>query len=65
MEWVKRSLYEQVRERAMAEHDRQQRLRRLLSRIASITPREGQWDPGWRLLQNEASDLLGASSIAA
>lgn len=58
VDWVDRALYEQERERALAEDRAEQRLRRLLRRIVSVTPRPGQWERGWRVLQDEARPAL-------
>jgi hypothetical protein len=63
VEWVRRSLYEQLRERTMSEREREQHLRELLHRAARITPRPGHWEHGWRLLQTEARQLLDAPAI--
>ncbi len=60
VEWVRRSRYEQLREQTMSELEREQRLRHLMHRVAWITPRRGHWERGWRQLQAEARELLGA-----
>ena len=52
--WVDKDVYEQEHERALAEDRAEHRLRRLLRRIVSVTPRSGQWERGWRALQDEA-----------
>ncbi len=61
--WVDKDVYEQERERALAEDQAEQRLRRLLRRSASVTPRPGQWDRGWHTLQQEARLALAAPSL--
>ena len=58
IDWVNANLYGQERTRALAERDAEMRLRRLLHRVASITPREGQWERGCRVLQAEARETL-------
>lgn len=64
VEWVERGVYEQLRARAMAEHEREQRLRHLVARVAWVTPRSGQWEVGWRLVRDEARRIVDASVIA-
>jgi hypothetical protein len=65
VEWVERTVYEGVRERSIIELEREQQLRRILQKIAWITPRSGHWEQGWRLLQREARQVLAAHGIAA
>jgi hypothetical protein len=62
VEWVSQAVYDRERERALAEHEIEQRLRELLSRIAWVTPRPGQWERSWRALQEEARRELGQLS---
>ena len=64
VEWVERSLYEQLREQTMLEREREHRLRDLLHRIAWVTPRRGHWERGWRLLQLDAREILNAPATA-
>ena len=58
IEWVNLAVYERERERALADREAEVRVRRLLRQIASITPRDGQWQRTWRLLQAEAQQTL-------
>jgi len=58
IEWVNRAVYDRERERALADHEAAVCLRRLLRRVAAITPRDGQWDRTWRLLRAEAQQTL-------
>jgi hypothetical protein len=60
VEWVNTSVYELERERVLAKRERQLRLSRLLRRVASITPRDGKWELGWRVLKAEAQEALKA-----
>jgi hypothetical protein len=64
IDWMNAELYEQERTRAVAEHDVEIRLRRLLRRVSSITPRQGHWELGFRLLQAEAQQSLGCATDA-
>jgi hypothetical protein len=54
VEWVNAALYEQQRARLIADRDTEQRLRLLLRLVASVTPRDGQWERGWHALQAHA-----------
>jgi hypothetical protein len=65
VEWVRHDLYEQLLERTISEREREQRLRHVLHRIAWVTPRPGHWERGWRLLQTEARESVGATVVAA
>jgi hypothetical protein len=53
-EWINRAAYEQQREHALNERDREQQLRRLLRRVVAVTPRPGQWERSWNVLQADA-----------
>ncbi|MHB1571425.1 MAG: hypothetical protein ACYC0H_19780 [Solirubrobacteraceae bacterium] len=53
-EWVQRSVYEHERERALAEHDREQELESLLRLLASVTPRDDGWERSWKALADRA-----------
>jgi hypothetical protein len=53
-EWVNQATYVHQHDRTLAEHDQARRLRHLVRRIATITPRPGGWERGWRALQAEA-----------
>jgi hypothetical protein len=59
VQWVSQAVYDRERERALVEHETEQRLRKLLSRIAWVTPRPGQWERSWRALQDDARRELG------
>jgi hypothetical protein len=65
IDWMNAERYEQERTRAFAEHDVEIRLRLLLRRVSFITPREGHWEHGCRVLQAEARQSLGCSTGAA
>jgi hypothetical protein len=54
VEWVSQSLYADARDRTLHAHDAEQRLRQLLRRLASVTPRPGQWEPTWHALHADA-----------
>lgn len=43
IEWVNRTRYERERDRAITERGRERRLAQLVHRVASVTPRAGQW----------------------
>jgi hypothetical protein len=58
VEWVNRAVYEHQRERVLSKRDRELRLSRLLRRVASITPLDGKWELGWRVLNAEAQEAL-------
>jgi hypothetical protein len=58
VEWVNRDVYQDQRERATSERERERRLRQVLRRIAWITPHPHQWERSWRLLQAEAEQAL-------
>jgi hypothetical protein len=62
VEWVNRAVYEQQRERVLAARATELRMSRLLRRLASVTPRHGQWERGWRVLQAEAQEALSRFS---
>jgi hypothetical protein len=62
VEWVNRAVYEQQRERVLAARGTELRMSRLLRRLASVTPRHGQWERGWRVLQAEAQEALSRFS---
>jgi hypothetical protein len=51
VEWVSSSEYERERERALFERGEELRLRQLLRRVASITPRAGRWEDTWQALR--------------
>jgi hypothetical protein len=69
VEWVNSTRYSEERACALAQLDTERRLRRLLRRIAFVTPRAGQWERCWRLLEAHARATLqtckdGAQSAA-
>jgi len=61
VEWVNATLYQQQRARARADRDTELCLRLLLRRVASVTPRAGQWERGWHAL--EAQAVQGLNTI--
>lgn len=58
VEWVRKDLYDERRERALAEREHEQQLRRLLRRVASVTPHASQWQRSWHALETEAAEAL-------
>jgi hypothetical protein len=54
VEWVNGARYLEQRSGVLAERDTERRLRGLLRRVASVTPRAGEWERGWRALEAEA-----------
>jgi hypothetical protein len=65
VEWVNAALSEQQWTRLIAERDTEQRLRLLLRLVASVTPRDSQWQRGWHALQAHARQTLDACKHAA
>jgi hypothetical protein len=57
-EWVNATLYEQEWARALAKRDTERYLRELLCRVVSVTPRDGQWELGWRVQETQAQKTL-------
>jgi hypothetical protein len=51
VEWVRSDRWLQERERLDAELETEAALRRILRGVAYVTPREGQWQVGWRRLK--------------
>ena len=64
-DWVNRTVYEAARSRAAGERDVERALIGLLRRVASVTPREGQWERNWRALAADARKALRASASLA
>ena len=58
VEWVSAALYEQQWARLLAERDADESMRLLLRLIASITPRDSQWERGWHALEARARQTL-------
>ena len=65
VEWVSRAVYEQTRERAFAERARERRLRRLLRRLASVTPRPEYLEENWLAFQAQARAALTQPGFGA
>jgi hypothetical protein len=65
IEWVTAALHQQQWTRLIAERDTEQRLRLLLRFIASVTPRDSQWERGWHALEAHARQTLDACKDAA
>ena len=65
VEWVNRSTYQQERERALSDRERERCLRELLRRIVSITPNVGYWQDNWNALQTDAQRTLETCIRAA
>ena len=60
VEWVNVTSYLEQRAAAHAERDTERRLRALVRRIASVTPRAGHWERGWRALEAQAQEVFHA-----
>jgi hypothetical protein len=63
VEWVSASSYSDLRERALAQVAIESRLRGLLSRVAWVTPLDGEWRTCWRVLAAEARRALAAIDV--
>jgi len=57
VEWVNRTTYLEEREVALAKRDTERHYRKLVRRAASVTPRAGQWERGWRALEAQAHKI--------
>jgi hypothetical protein len=57
VEWVNRTVYENQRERALSELERERHLRRLVRQVAFVTPRSGGWEASWDALRAAAVRL--------
>ena len=57
-DWVDAASYESERSRAAADREVEQSLAGLLRRFAFATPRDGQWEQGWRAFQSQARFAL-------
>jgi hypothetical protein len=64
VEWVTYTCYEHERMLAVSEWLIESRLRKLLRRIASVTPLDGEWPRSWRALQAEARGMLESFDAA-
>ena len=53
-DWVDAALYERQRSRTAVDREVEWSLAGLLRRLAFTTPREGQWEQGWRVFQSQA-----------
>jgi hypothetical protein len=60
IEWVNGILCAEQRAGALAERDTEQRLRGLVRRVASVTPRAGQWECGWHALETQPRAMSDA-----
>lgn len=65
VEWVNGIRYLEQREGVLAERDTEARLRGLVRRVASVTPRDGQWERGWRALAADAGEMFQACQDGA
>jgi hypothetical protein len=65
LEWVNRTRYLEERACTLAQCDTEQRLRGLVRRVASVTPRAGQWEPGWRAFGARARETVQARKDGA
>jgi hypothetical protein len=57
VEWVNRTTYLAETEVALVERDTERRYRKLVRRVASVTPRAGQWERGWRALEAQGHKI--------
>jgi hypothetical protein len=64
MEWVTYACYQRERILAVSEQLIESRLRKLLRRIASVTPLDGESPRSWHALQAEARGMLESSDSA-
>ena len=53
IDWVNANLYDHQHDCSVGRHETELCLGRLLHRVASITPREGDWQHGWGVLRAE------------
>ena len=60
VEWVNATLSEKERPRNLADRDAERCLRLLLRSVAWVTPRSGQWERGWRVVETQARQTLRA-----
>jgi hypothetical protein len=51
---VNRTSYQRQRKQAIAELERERRLRQLLQRLANVTPHADKWERNWHCLQADA-----------
>ena len=58
VDWARQSSYQDTRERIIAEHQTEQRLRALLRRLACTTPHHGQHERSWRAFAAQAAEAL-------
>ncbi|HET9104157.1 MAG TPA: hypothetical protein VFN55_12465 [Solirubrobacteraceae bacterium] len=65
VDWARLDIYDELRERAVAERDRAQRLRGLLQRLVHTTPHTGQHERSWQALAEQASGVRGADALSA
>ena len=61
VEWVNRAVYEQAREQAFVQRAREQRLRVLLRRLATVTPRPDHWQENWSAFAADARTAIAIS----
>lgn len=59
VDWVDATAYQSERSRAAVDREAEQSLAGLLRRIASATPRNGQWERTWHAFQSQARSALG------
>jgi hypothetical protein len=62
VEWVEHGRYDEERELVLSARAEGEQLRLVLRRLATVTPREGQWERSWRVLRDEARIALGAGA---
>ena len=53
-DWVEAAPYDSAQSRAAVDREAERSLAGLLRRFAFTTPRDGQWEPGWRAFQSQA-----------
>lgn len=65
LEWVSAAHYQHEWARALTERDAERPFRALLRWVASVTPRAGQWEGGWRTVEARARQTLQAREVGA
>ena len=59
LEWVEAGAFETERAQALRNIELERSLFEALSRFASVTPRDGEWERNWRAFQGQARLVLG------
>lgn len=59
LEWVEAGAFETERAQALRDIELERSLFEVLSRFASVTPRDGEWERNWRAFQGQVRVVLG------